>query len=129
MPALGSKYRGTPKYNRVLAELLRAAEYRGVTTYQDIGLLMGLPLQGHHLAKETGQILGEISEDEHSAGRPMLSAVCVRVDRAGRSADVGSSGPPTWIRSSTWRPSRPGRGRRPLSFAWSRTGSPGRRSS
>jgi len=28
-------YRGTTDYIRVLAELVRAAQYRGVTTYQD----------------------------------------------------------------------------------------------
>ncbi len=29
------------------------------------------------MAREVGQILGEISEDEHRQGRPMLSAVAV----------------------------------------------------
>jgi hypothetical protein len=29
------------------------------------------------MAREVGQVLGEISEDEHEAGRPMLSAVAV----------------------------------------------------
>jgi hypothetical protein len=74
-----NKYRGTPNYIRVLAELVRAAEYRGVTTYQDVAVIMGLPLQGGFMAGETGQILGEISEDEVKAGRPMLSAVAVSV--------------------------------------------------
>ncbi|HUG71396.1 MAG TPA: hypothetical protein VMM76_26840 [Pirellulaceae bacterium] len=73
------KYRGTTNYTRVIAELVRAAEYRGVTTYQDIAVIMCLPLQGSHMGKETGHILGEISEDEVNAGRPMLSAVAVSV--------------------------------------------------
>ena len=73
------KYRGTPNYFRVLAELVRAAEYRGVTTYQDIAVIMGLPLQGSHMGKEIGLVLGEICEDEVKAGRPMLSAVAVGV--------------------------------------------------
>ena len=55
------------------------AEYQGVTTYQDLAVIMGLPLQGAHMGKETGHVLGEISEDEVKAGRPMLSAVAVSV--------------------------------------------------
>jgi hypothetical protein len=75
-----NKYRGTTKYFHVLAELVRAAQYRGVTTYQDIAVIMGLPLVGGHMAKEVGWILGEISEDEINAGRPMLSSVAVGVN-------------------------------------------------
>src|SRR5262249_45880374 len=74
-----NRYRGTTDYIRVLAELVRAAEYRGVTTYQDLAVIMGLPLQGAYMGKETGHVLGEISEDEVKAGRPMLSAVAVSV--------------------------------------------------
>ena len=74
------KYRGTTKYFHVLAELVRAAQYRGRTTYQDIALLMGLPQKGSHMGREVGRILGEISEDEVRAGRPMLSAVAVGVN-------------------------------------------------
>ena len=79
MPVVTSKYRGTPNYIRVLAELVHAAEYRGTTTYQDIAVIMGLPLQGSHMGKEIGHVLGEISEDEMNAGRPMLSAAAVGV--------------------------------------------------
>lgn len=80
MQTVKDKYRGTTKYFHVLAELVRAAQYRGVTTYQDIALIMGLPLSGSHMGKEVGHILGEISEDEVSAGRPMLSSVAVGVN-------------------------------------------------
>lgn len=80
MSVVQDKYRGTPQYVRVLAELVRAAEHRGVTTYQDIAVIMGLPLRGSHMGRETGLILGEISEDEVRAGRPMLSAVAVGVN-------------------------------------------------
>ena len=78
-PVVTNKYRGTPTYFRVLAELVRAAEYHGVTTYQDVAVIMGIPLQGGFMAGETGHILGEISEDEARAGRPMLSALAVSV--------------------------------------------------
>jgi alkylated DNA nucleotide flippase Atl1 len=73
MSVFKDKYRGTTGYFHVTAELVRAAQYRGVTTYQDIAVIMGLPLSGSHMAKEVGQVLGEISEDEVTAGRPMLS--------------------------------------------------------
>ena len=76
---MADRYRGTTAYVRVLAELVRAAEYRGLTTYQDIAVIMGLPTWGSHMGAETGRILGEISEDEVRAGRPMLSAVAVDV--------------------------------------------------
>ena len=80
MPVVSDKYRGTTKYFHVLAELVRAAQYRGLTTYQDIALLMGLPQSGNYMGKEVGLILGEISEDEVRAGRPMLSWVAVGVN-------------------------------------------------
>ena len=70
MPVVSDKYRGTTTYFHVLAELVRAAQYRGRTTYQDIALLMGLPQSGNYMGKEVGLILGEISEDEVRAGRP-----------------------------------------------------------
>ena len=79
MTVVKNKYRGTTKYVHVLAELVRAAQYRGATTYQDIAVIMGLPIKGSHMGAETGHILGEISEDEVRSGRPMLSAVAVNV--------------------------------------------------
>ena len=84
MTSIPNKYRGTMLYPRVIAELITAAQYQGVTTYQDVAVIMGLPLQGSHMGREVGYILGEISEDEVLAGRPMLSAVAVSVGgRAG----------------------------------------------
>ena len=70
-------YRSTTTYFHVFAELVRAAQYRGITTYQDIAAIMGLLPRGGNMMRETGRILGEISEDEVRAGRPMLSAVAV----------------------------------------------------
>ena len=52
MPVVSDKYRGTTKYLHVLAELVRAAQYRELTTYQDIVLLTGLPQSGSHMGKE-----------------------------------------------------------------------------
>ena len=79
MPIVPDKYRGTKRYHLVYGELIRAAQYRGLTTYQAIAQIMGLPLTGQHMGSEIGKILGEISEDELRLGRPMLSAVAVGV--------------------------------------------------
>ena len=79
MPIVQSRYRGTTVYYHVHAELVRASQYRGLTTYQDLAVIMALPLSGSHLGSETGHVLGEIAEDEVGAGRPMLSAVAVSV--------------------------------------------------
>jgi hypothetical protein len=72
-------YRGSTTYFVVYSELVRAARYRGVTSYQRLAQLMGLPLSGNRMGSEVGKILGEISEDEVGYGRPMLSAVAVGV--------------------------------------------------
>ena len=77
MPAVADKYRGSTEYHLVHAELIRAAQYRGVTTYQAIAQLMGLPVTGAYMGTETGKMLGEISEDELSQGRHMPSALVV----------------------------------------------------
>ncbi len=79
MPIVADKYRNTTAYHLIYTELTTAARYRGTVTYQEIAQLMGLPLSGSHMGREVGYILGEISEDEHLQGRPMLSAVAVGV--------------------------------------------------
>jgi hypothetical protein len=81
MPQVKDRYRGTTHYIHVLAELVRAAQYRGVNTYQDIAVIMGLPMSGSHMGAEIGHVLGEIAEDEVLAGRPMLSSVVVGVNK------------------------------------------------
>lgn len=80
MSIVKNKYRGMKFYAKVYSELITAARYRGTVTYQEIAMIMGLPLSGNHMQRETGQILGEISEDEVSNGRPMLSAIAVGVN-------------------------------------------------
>lgn len=81
MAIVKNKYRGTTTYYRVHCELVTAARYHGTVTYQRIAQLMGLPVVGAHMGKQVGHILGEISEDEHLQGRPMLSAVAVGISR------------------------------------------------
>ena len=79
MPIVTDKYRGTKEYHLIYSELITAAKYRGTITYQEIAQIIGLPLRGSYMGSEIGQLLGEISEDEFNAGRPMLSSVAVNV--------------------------------------------------
>jgi len=72
-----TKYRGSKEYLLVCCELIRAARYRGMTTYQAVADIMGLPLRGSYMGAEVGHMLGEISQDELDHGRPMLSAIVV----------------------------------------------------
>ena len=80
MSAATDKYRGSKEYFLAYSELITAARHSGTTTYQAIAQIMRLPLSGSHMGREIGQMLGEISEDEHRYGRPMLSAAAVGVD-------------------------------------------------
>ena len=80
MSERNGKYRGSTTYHLIYCELIRAAQYGGLTTYQAIAQIMGLPLQGSHMGREVGNMLGEISEDELAQGRPMLSAIVVGVN-------------------------------------------------
>jgi hypothetical protein len=77
---LQHKYRGTTNYFRVYAVLVQAAERRGLVTYQEIAQIMGLPLRGSYMGSEVGNMIGVISQDEVSYGRPMLSAIVVGVN-------------------------------------------------
>ena len=59
-----------------LYEMLREVAGRQKTThYEDIAPMLGLKMGDPADRVRIGQILGEISKQEHDAGRPMLSAV------------------------------------------------------
>lgn len=77
MSEVKDRYRGSKEYLLVYCELIRAARYGGVTTYQAVAEIMGLPLSGAYMGREVGRILGEISTDEVQQGRVMLSALVV----------------------------------------------------
>ena len=76
MAIVPKKYRGTQIYGLVYCRLLDAARKKEGASYEEIGQIMGLA-PGGDAAQEVGQLLGEINEDEHNHGRPMLSAVAV----------------------------------------------------
>jgi hypothetical protein len=80
MAAVTPKYRGTGEYFLVFDELVKCARHRGTVTYQEIAELIGFPVVGAHMGREVGHLVGEISEDQHGMGRPMLSAIVVGVD-------------------------------------------------
>lgn len=79
MTTVGSKYRGSKEFLLVYAKLIAAAQGHGHVSYKEVAKTLGIAERGHHMAREVGQILGEISEDEHGHGRPMLSAIAVGV--------------------------------------------------
>lgn len=80
MPICPDKYRGTPKYFIAFSEIITAARYGGTITYQELAIAVGFPLTGNALGAMISQLLGEISEDEHLRGRPMLSAIVTKKD-------------------------------------------------
>lgn len=75
MTQVNSRYRGSREYLLTYSELINAARYRGTLTYKDIAAILGIHTPGNHMSRETGWILGEISEDESNQRRPMLSAI------------------------------------------------------
>ena len=75
-------FRGTAMYAWVRDELIRTAQYGTTTRYQAVADIMGLTPRH----RDVGRILDEISRNEASEGRPMLSAVVVN---AGGSPGVG----------------------------------------
>ncbi len=85
MTVYKEKYKDSLDYMLVYCELIKAAQNRSTIGYQAVATIMGLPMTGNHMARETGHMLGEISQNEHAQGRPMLSALVVRTS--------GSPGP------------------------------------
>lgn len=75
-------FRGTALYAWVRGELIRTAQYGAATRYQAVADIMGLTPR----RRGVGRILDEISRNEASEGRPMLSAAAVN---AGGSPGAG----------------------------------------
>ncbi len=77
MPETKGKYRDKKEYHLVYCALINAARNKRTITYMEVAGLMGIHKSGSHMASQTGHMLGEISEDEHEQGRPLLSAIAV----------------------------------------------------
>ena len=75
------KYLGTKEYD-ITFERLRTLAQQGEMPigYHIIFKIMKLT-PGNHAAKEAGHLLGEISEQMHLAGNPMLSALVINQQR------------------------------------------------
>ena len=78
---VNKKYFGSDIFDEVYCKLIQAARNKQPIFYGEIAEIMGLPPSGDQMARETGQILGEIWEYEHTHSRPLLSAVVVRSDK------------------------------------------------
>ncbi|MDE3230070.1 MAG: hypothetical protein KGO05_09315 [Chloroflexota bacterium] len=70
----------TKEYHLIYAELIHAARHRGTVTYQEVAELIGIQTYGSYMGHEIGAYAGVISMNEVRHGRPMLSAILVRVD-------------------------------------------------
>ena len=62
-------------------ELLRVARIRSYINYSDIAPMAGLNMESPHDRNQIADILDSISQAEHDAGRPLLSAVVIRIDK------------------------------------------------
>lgn len=62
-------------------KIREVAKSRGVTYYSEIAPLAGLSMDSPGDRVRISQILGDISEAEHRAGRPLLSAVVIRLEK------------------------------------------------
>ena len=61
-------------------ELLRIAKIGGYVNYSDVAPLADLNMELAHDRNQIARILDGISQSEHDAGRPLLSAVVIRKD-------------------------------------------------
>ena len=70
-----------PETQAIYEELIRVARARVYVNYLDIAPLAGLNMALPQDRIELGNILDDISLAEHNAGRPLLSAVVIRIDK------------------------------------------------
>ncbi len=80
MPVVEERYKDSVEYFKVYSDLISAARNNTTLNYKDVARVMGLPESGNHMGAETGHLLGEISENEHNNGRPMLSALALQTN-------------------------------------------------
>ena len=77
MTNVGSTYRRTREYQLVYCKLLSAAHARSLVSYAEIADILTDGTADSDATPDVGQLLNDISEDEHDAGRPMLTALVV----------------------------------------------------
>jgi hypothetical protein len=75
-----SAAKNSKEYFIAYSLMINAAQHQGFCTYQEIAQAVGLPTAGSYMGSVVGELLGNISENEVSLGRPMLSAIVVGVN-------------------------------------------------
>ncbi|MBM4301472.1 MAG: hypothetical protein FJ121_08055 [Deltaproteobacteria bacterium] len=84
MPIVEGKHRGTPECLKAYEKLKEVAGARGTIFYTEVAKIMGITTQNPNIGSIIGRIVGAMSEDEHDQNRPMLSAVVVNGENAGK---------------------------------------------
>jgi hypothetical protein len=75
-----SEVMNSKEYFIAYSLMINAAQHQGFCTYQEIAQAVGLPTAGSYMGSVVGELLGVISQNEVSLGRPMLSAIVVGVN-------------------------------------------------
>lgn len=70
----------TDLHESILLHLQEKARNRDTTCYGPIAELLGLDLRLACDRNRIGEVVGELSEQEHAQGRPMISAVVVKAE-------------------------------------------------
>ena len=68
-------YRGTREYQRLYDKLVSAARNGSQVFHAEVTEILSDPGGDGPTVLEIGLLLGEIAEDEHRAGRPLLTAL------------------------------------------------------
>jgi hypothetical protein len=68
------------EHQAVYERLVQAARARGFVHYGELAKMLGIDMDNPHFGALVGKVLGQISEDEVAAGRPMISAMVVSRD-------------------------------------------------
>ncbi len=76
----GRRDEGTMEHQAVYERLVQAARVREFVHYGELAKMLGIDMDNPHFGAQVGKVLGQISEDEVAAGRPMISAIVVSRD-------------------------------------------------
>jgi len=68
------------EHQAVRERLIQAARVGEFVHYGELAKMLGIDMDNPHFGAQVGRVLGQISEDEVAAGRPMLSAIVVSKD-------------------------------------------------
>ena len=68
------------EHQAVYERLVKAARAGEFVHYGELAKMLGIDMDNPHFGAQVGKVLGQISEDEVAAGRPMISAIVVSKD-------------------------------------------------